>query len=508
MLGRATLTSTLRLALALALCGGAGRIALAAPSPPRTRAASPASPAGPAPGKRKPSAYGATKHGSPTSGVFRDTRHARGSCLQCHGGPAQRAKQRGERFPRALFAAPGRDLCFECHNRPSGSYPGPSAYRNSSHGNSAPPTVDDRRPKASARAVYETGGCSACHDPHGVTDAAGLIPGMLIARGDALCLRCHGPSGPGPTVAEELAKPYTHPSPDRPGSLGTGASGAPPAGCTDCHNPHLVGRDPSLLLAPAASRRITGVPRVRVTNLPGSPPLLESLAADDGSPPREYEICLRCHSGTQVGAPVPWSATPTFPGMPALPGAPNASGAAGARSTVTSIASLVNPGNPSYHPVEALGKNLAIPAAAFTSRWSADRLVYCSDCHSGDALRGPHGSSFPKLIKKRHLISVRPDKAQETDLCFDCHSYATYAQIGAGAAAAATRFDRHAAHSARGYGCWSCHDAHGSLTLPFLLVTRTPGIASYTLTPGGGTCTTTCHTASPRTATYLAAYPR
>jgi predicted CXXCH cytochrome family protein len=431
---------------------------------------------------QKPGAFTGTKHGNPVSGVNRDGTVQRGSCLQCHGGPPAQARQRGERYLSGLFMAPGDDLCMECHRQPSGGFPGAARYRESAHA-MAPSSTTANRPARRKRARAPAGTCANCHDPHGRSDAGGLIPGLLVTRGDALCMECHGNAGPGQNVAALLAKSFVHPTLEKP-RAGAGAA------CTDCHNPHVVRADRAPPVAPAASDRVAGTRRVRVTNAPGSRPRLEPLAPDDPSPAREYEMCLRCHAGVASAV----SGSPSSP----KPGA-----------GASDIALLLNPNNPSFHPVESIGRNRGLDPASFAQRWSADRLVYCSDCHSSDggALRGPHGSTFPALLKKRHPMGMQPDKVQATDLCFDCHAYAAYGQSGS-AAARATRYAGHASHSAKGYGCATCHDAHGSTTLPALLLLRPQALSSYSLTPGGGTCVAACHTVTPRSTTYRVAYPR
>jgi predicted CXXCH cytochrome family protein len=96
-----------------------------------------------------------------------------------------------------------------------------------------------------------------------------------------------------------------------------------------------------------------------------------------------------------------------------------------------------------------------------------------------------------------------------TDLCFRCHTYATYADPVGGAAWEYSRFRLHAAHATSGTACASCHESHGSPTQPALVATlRVPGMVAYTQTATGGSCVATCHVRTPAAATYVAGYPR
>ena len=96
-----------------------------------------------------------------------------------------------------------------------------------------------------------------------------------------------------------------------------------------------------------------------------------------------------------------------------------------------------------------------------------------------------------------------------TDLCFRCHTYATYADPAGGAAWEWSRFRLHAAHASSGAGCASCHESHGSPTQPALVATgRIPGMIAYSQTPTGGSCVATCHVRTPAASNYVVGYPR
>ncbi len=174
------------------------------------------------------------------------------------------------------------------------------------------------------------------------------------------------------------------------------------------------------------------------------------------------------------------------------------------------VAAAFNPANASFHPVEARGRNRAIDRRAFAPGLGPESLVACSGCHGSDdeGSRGPHGSRFPKLLSRRHPADLRDPQILETDLCFRCHAYGTYADPLGGASRAASRFPGHASHAGRGHGCWACHEAHGSAELPALVALRPGGLVAYAQDQGGGSCTASCHVATPPSAAYRVTYPR
>jgi hypothetical protein len=214
---------------------------------------------------------------------------------------------------------------------------------------------------------------------------------------------------------------------------------------------------------------------------PGEPPVQVLVDRGSATPAREYEVCLKCHSLSAV-RPVRTSA----------------------------VATLLSPANASFHPVEAPGRNRAIDRRAFVPGWGPERLVTCSDCHGSDssATRGPHGSSFPHLLKARYPARNVDEQMRETDLCFACHAWTTYGDSLAADAAGFSRFRGHATHVARGHGCGFCHEAHGSVDRPSLVTVRTPGMLTYVQTPAGGSCTATCHTTTRPDASYVITYSR
>jgi predicted CXXCH cytochrome family protein len=322
------------------------------------------------------------------------------------------------------------------------------------------------------------GKCLNCHDPHGAKDAQGPIPSMLRVREPTLCAACHDGRRARKDVAGELRKFSVHPL------LGAAGSAARPLApgriapaCSTCHEPHRARSDPSAQSL-GQSPRLDGALRPAVSfGARGAPPVLRDERRDDAIPPAEFEVCFRCHAGPRSAA----------------------TGAA-------SIAVLLNPANASYHPVVERTRSVSA-ARSFAAGWSPGRTITCSDCHGGDDdVRGPHGSTYAPILRRRLAASGEP--AREGDLCFACHAWATYGDPSGGLAGTFSRFTDHGPHAARGVSCGACHDAHGSLSWPALLVSRPQGITALTLGATGATCTATCHVATPFTVTYRAAVSR
>jgi hypothetical protein len=141
-------------------------------------------------------------------------------------------------------------------------------------------------------------------------------------------------------------------------------------------------------------------------------------------------------------------------------------------------------------------------------------MMRCTDCHASDdpGVRGPHGSSYPYLLKQLAIASParRSTVMSRDELCFDCHNYDTYANNNSSSTVKNySRFGSNHGHAyhvgSRRYSCYTCHATHGAANQPSLLVTgRSPGIRTYTPTANGGTCAATCHGSEG----YSIAYPR
>ena len=437
----------------------------------------------------KGGAFKDSPHGNRETGVRRVPGLPRGDCGHCHGAAREATGRRSDGTGHAkLFVANDNSLCAGCHLRPAGSYLGDQRYSESAHGRS--PAAVWPGPVPPARSSADAGKCVNCHDPHGVKDSRGLVPGLLRRRGVAQCLGCHR-GDPAPDVSSALAKSYRHPLvADPPGAAfvsGVNAAAGPEpvattgdATCSACHNPHVAGQDATRPVVPGAMRSLAGVARVRPSGgVAGGTRVFTLAAGTEISMVREFEVCFKCHS----------SATR----RPARG---------------IDLAATLNPANPSFHPVEAQGRNRGIDRRAFAPGWSGERLVTCSDCHGSDdeAQRGPHGSANAHILKKRQPSGAGDQQVIETDLCFDCHAFRTYGESKA--AAAYSRYTGHGSHAGKGIACWTCHDSHGSATLPALIVLRPSALSSYSQDAGSGTCTATCHTRTPAKVSYRVSYNR
>ena len=411
-----------------------------------------------------------------------------GDCERCHtahGGDQPLV------YPNILVGPDDNSLCERCHTPTwlEGSYAGLPLYMGTGHG--ASPTMVWPGPVPPARIELDARGkCINCHDPHGWTDGDGLVPQLGIAREEKLCIACHDGHPAAQNIQVDLQKPFRHPVLEwtgrhtGPGETQPTAFGTTPLNnrhseCEDCHNPHVsradgIGRPSGI----DASSKTLGVSRIEVLNgAAGVPPAYRFLPASDTltTPVAEYQLCFKCHSS--------WTTLP---------------------SGKTDMALVLNPANPSYHPVEAQGRNPGIDGEAFTVGWKPHSLTRCGDCHGSDfgSTRGPHGSVYPAILVQNYVASSFDRDMGSDELCFKCHTYDVYANARAPEKLrAASRFNApgvskgHAEHVGELHvPCYACHVTHGSTTQPHLLVTgRLPGLTSYTSTPGGGTCQSSCH---------------
>lgn len=348
-------------------------------------------------------------------------------------------------------------LCTSCHQI--------NGWQGSAHATSTASVagVLPRPPKTwPAWTQLNEWGCEVCHTPHFAPTAEELLNFTTAPPDPFSCTSagCHS-SDPGPP--HPLASPRT--TVIRPGSRagagpadiagqtrkasahhddsGTPASARQPVGgaarsgirtvaCADCHNPH-VGNDRAAE-APYASGMLEGVSGV------------DRNGAMVRSATYEYEVCFKCHGDF----------TPDLDYVPRV-----------VSNTNTRLA--FDPGNPSYHPVLAAGRNLDIPSipSSLQPSMTASVIVYCTTCHADDegASRGPHGSIYAPILKERYeTVDSTPESYESYALCYRCHERTSIL----GDASFRTRAMRttpsgggHSGHLAAGAPCSICHDAHG-----------------------------------------------
>jgi predicted CXXCH cytochrome family protein len=408
------------------------------------------------------------------------------SCHQPHYGPATDGTLRR--------TAAWNALCVDCHTLADTASPGKHFVTSNAATLWPGGQYGSTLPASTGTALQGT--CLNCHETHGWPDNAAPAqdyPLLLADREQNLCTTCHDGSPVTKNIRAELLKTYRHPIETDGRHVNTETAAAAfgtanrHAECADCHNAHQARADTVAPTAPAASNRIKNVKGVTVTNgAAGTAPTYTFTT----NAANEYQVCFKCHSS--------WTTQP---------------------AGQTNFAVKFNPNNPSYHPVEAVGKNTNINVNAFVAPWTGSRTMYCTDCHSSDTttVRGPHGSAFRYLVKKAATgtngtaaVSSASRTMAATELCFDCHAYNTYRNTGA--TTTQKQYSRfyngdkgHTFHVGdRNYPCYACHDTHGASTQPHLIVTgRNPGINTFTHSlTGSSTCSPTCHGSQTYSHTY------
>lgn len=280
--------------------------------------------------------------------------------------------------------------------------------------------------------------CRSCH--MGMT--------MALTGEEGVCLNCHGTSGSRNDMVSkkylrldgridlkdievELRKPYNHPVLTKSG-VHQGLETLPEvivnaarhAECVDCHEPHLVEKE----------RPFRGLKGRKVGN----------FVADIVN---EYELCYKCHSESVN-----------------MPG------------TSTNKHAEFKTTNMSFHPVEGEGRSTFVislkePYVARKEKPADVSMITCSDCHGSDdpdGPRGPHGSRYAGLLKYNYEMGDEvSESARAYELCYTCHDRASI--LGN------QSFPYHALHiqgvgpGSNGTSCFTCHDAHGSISTPHLI---------------------------------------
>ncbi len=276
-------------------------------------------------------------------------------------------------------------------------------------------------------------GCASCHLGFNFTNGGG--PNK--------CISCHGPGSAIPQglasvtnrlkdMSKDFAKNYRHPVFDKRGIHSskevlpeTNPSAPRHAECADCHSPHFV----------SSANPFAGLRGKRVGNF--TAPIT-----------KEFELCYLCHAES---ANLPLKST--------------------------NKRAEFNTDNPSFHPVEAEGKNLAVvsllrPYREKKTAANDVSVLKCGDCHGSDdpnAPSGPHGSKYEGLLVDNFATG---DGIQESSytyaVCYRCHKRSSI--LGN------ESFPLHSRHitgernfKGGGTSCHTCHSSHGSAENRYLI---------------------------------------
>ena len=390
-----------------------------------------------------------------------------------------------------------------------------------------------------------SGDCQTCHRTH---TAKG--PNLLTKSSpqSTLCFTCHDGTGantnvlatytdtavPQNDVADRLIYRHDTLAPTSHTSSYVNEFGGVSnrhSECTDCHNPHQAKGTDSTTQPDGvtASSRLAGVSGVSVVNGDaGTSPTYTFLPGGAVPITREYQLCFKCHSGfTKLDSNTGW--------MPS-------------RYRLDKGIEF-NPKNPSYHPVEAMGRNqtqkmndsLTGPSPYRQWTLSLSSVISCANCHSNyqrfnlvnppsaNASSPLHASNTGGILRQNYrnrVLKVAGEAYKDSDfaLCFMCHSNTPFANQ----TSTATNFSLHGKHlgtlrSWRGVPgtidtpgagdgiaiCSECHFRQHSTSFPAgtqqidgsRLVSFAPNVAPNGTTPitwtrgatGGGSCTLTCH---------------
>ena len=329
-------------------------------------------------------------------------------CTTCH-------DAHNDRFGHFLnMDNTGARMCTTCHNL--------TGWNASAHATSPGSLSSSHRDdwdNINAGTVAQAS-CEACHRPH---SAGGHERLLRFEAEEDNCLSCHDGSVADVNIAAELQKFSSHPVShttgvhdpvESPGSMSKHVE------CADCHNPHRA-RGTSTANAPY----IKG-PMIGATGISGA-------GGQRGEATYEYEVCYRCHAG---------SGTVRSPLVDRV-------------FINTDVSDEFSPANPSYHPVEAQGRNRDVPSL-FQDMRSTD-IIYCTDCHGSDreTSPGPHGSSHEPLLVRNYSISENvSESASAYALCYGCHNRSVVLDER-------RSFPEHERHLDEGAPCSACHDPHG-----------------------------------------------
>lgn len=308
-------------------------------------------------------------------------------------------------------------LCRACHEM--------TDWFKSSHARSTASL--DRTGGLWANTDYATVGenaCENCHTPH---TAGGRERLLLFAFEEDNCLDCHDGKVASADIAFEVTKPYRH---DVQGYTGVHDAAEDftfgrvdkHVECSDCHNPHQANGAPS-----SGEGLVSGA----TTGVSGITAAGQAVI----SARYLYEICFKCHGDTANNV------VDTLPVTRQI--------------NDLNMRTIFDPAGPSFHPVEARGKNPNVPS--LLPPYTVNSIITCTDCHGNSDQMGPsglHGSDFQYLLSDRYVTGDNtPESPSSYALCYKCHSRSTLLND--------TSFE-HRIHVVDVQApCSACHDPHG-----------------------------------------------
>lgn len=269
--------------------------------------------------------------------------------------------------------------------------------------------------------IKNPAGCSICHTGHGKKGS----PTLRFDKKE-ICFACHGSTGNLPPqfraktdMLSVFQKRYRHPVmetsqyhdpleelPEKDAFLPRHVA------CQDCHRVHESTSDNPW-------RKVKGYSATKVRKKEAT---------------EEYEVCYLCHSDSMNRPP-----------------------------DKKNIADLMDSLNPSFHPVEARGKNGRVPS--LIPPLNSNSKIFCTDCHGNNDTfgpKGPHGSDYEYILKARYEMREVPEGYEAYELCYTCHDRQSI--IGN------QSFQKHKEHIVYQHiPCIACHDSHGSRIYPHLI---------------------------------------
>lgn len=307
-------------------------------------------------------------------------------------------------------------MCRVCHEI--------EGWASSSHARSTASLMTSRRDRwdnIKATTVRQAA-CGSCHRPH---TAGGRQRLLRYEAEEDNCLACHDGSVATGDIAAEFRKLSAHPVHTTTGVHDPAedpATMAEHVECADCHNTHQSttgSRERAPFIKPAM-KGATGIFGTGGRTVTAS---------------YEYQVCYKCHAGRRIVR------TPTVDRV----------------AINTNVAEEFDPANPSFHPVQARGRNSQVPSLLQPLKTISQ--IYCTDCHGSDSTvrktRGPHGSRYSPLLVRQY---VTQDDTGENPvvyaLCYRCHNRTSIL--------ADQSFSAHREHIVeKRTPCSVCHDPHG-----------------------------------------------